>query len=155
VILGGWQINMISVIQAGVPLTVTGANNFQANRPNSTGISAELPRGERTRSRWFDTAQFVNPPDFTFGNVGRALPDVRHPGTVNFDVSLIKDTRITERIRLQFRAESFNVANHVNLGLTDDTFSPGPDGRNARAQFGTIVSARDARINQLGLKVIF
>jgi outer membrane receptor protein involved in Fe transport len=155
VVLGGWQVNLISVVQAGIPLTVTGANNFQANRPNSTGISAELPRGERDRSRWFDTAQFVNPPNFTFGNVGRALPDVRHPGTVNFDLSLIKDTRITERVRLQFRAESFNVANHVNLGLADDTFGAGPDGRNLRAQFGTIVSARDARINQLGLKVIF
>jgi hypothetical protein len=49
----------------------------------------------------------------------------------------------------------FNVPNHVNLGLVDDTFAPGPDGRNASAQFGTINSARDARIIQLGLKLIF
>ena len=152
---GGWQVNMISVMQMGIPLTVTGANNQQANRPNSTGVSAALPRGERTRYRWFDTTQFVNPPLFTFGNVGRALPDARHPGVINFDVSLIKDTRITERFRLQFRAESFNVANHVNLGLVNDSFSPGPDGKNASATFGTVVTARDARVSQLGLKLIF
>jgi hypothetical protein len=97
----------------------------------------------------------VNPPNFTLGNVGRSIPDARHPGAVNIDFSVIKDTRITERFSLQFRAEMFNMPNHVNLGLADDTFGAGPDGRNARAQFGTITSSRDARIIQLGLKLIF
>lgn len=151
----GWQLNMISVMQAGIPLTVTGASNQQANRPNSTGISPALPGDQRNQYRWFDTSQFVNPPDFTFGNIGRTIPDARHPGVINFDFSVIKDTRLTERFRLQFRAESFNIANHVNLGLANDTFSPGPDGRNASATFGTITTARDARINQLSLKFIF
>jgi hypothetical protein len=154
-IVGGWQVNMISVLQTGIPLTVTGANNFQANRPNSTGTSARLPAGERSDQRWFDTTQFVNPPDFTLGNVGRTIPDVRHPGAVNFDFSLIKDTLVTERVNLQFRAEAFNMPNHVNLGLVNDSFSPGRDGRNASATFGTINSARDARIIQLGMKLIF
>ena len=142
-------------MQAGIPLTVRGANNFQADRPSSTGKSAKLPRDQRSAQRWFDTAQFVNPPAFTFGNVSRTLPDVRHPGAINFDASVIKDTQITERLRLQFRAEAFNLPNHVNLGLVDDTFGAGPDGKNSRAQFGTISSARDARILQFGLKLIF
>ncbi|MBN8729971.1 MAG: carboxypeptidase regulatory-like domain-containing protein [Acidobacteria bacterium] len=154
-IVGGWQINMISVMQTGIPLTVRGANNNAADRPNSTGISAGLPSDQRTAQRWFDTTQFVNPPQFTLGNVSRTIGDVRHPGTVNFDLSLVKDTRITERINLQFRAEAFNAFNQVNYGLVDDTFGAGPDGRNARAQFGTITTARDARIMQLGLKLIF
>jgi len=154
-IAGGWQINMISVLQTGIPLTVRGANNNAADRPNSTGVSAELPKDQRTPQRWFDTSQFVNPPQFTLGNVSRTIGDVRHPGTVNFDLSLVKDTRITERFNLQFRAEAFNAFNHVNYGLVDDTFGAGPDGTNARAQFGTITSARDARIMQLGLKLIF
>jgi hypothetical protein len=153
-IVGGWQFNLIGVMQNGIPLTVRGANNFAADRPNSTGQTSELPRDQRTAQRWFDTSQFVNPPDFTLGNVSRAI-DVRHPGAINFDLSVIKDTRITERVNLQFRAESFNFTNHVNLGLVDDTFGAGPDGKNSRAQFGTITSARDARISQLGLKVIF
>ena len=153
--VSGWQIGLIGVMQGGIPLTVRGANNLQSDRPNSTGVSARLPRDQRSAVRWFDTAQFVNPPDFTFGNVGRTLPDVRHPGTINFDASVIKNTEITERLRLQFRVEAFNVANHVNLGLVDDTFGAGPDGKNSRAQFGTISSARDARILQFGLKLIF
>ena len=152
-LVGGWQLNTIGVMQTGIPLIVRGASNIAANRPNSTGESAKLDNP--TRERWFNTDAFVNPPDFTFGNVGRTLPDVRTPGTVNFDLSVIKDTRITERVNLQFRAESFNFMNHVNLGRSECHFLAGPDGKNASANFGTITSARDARINQLGLKLIF
>jgi len=152
-LVGGWQLNTIGVMQTGIPLIVRGASNFAANRPSSTGVSAKLDNP--TRERWFNTDAFVNPPDFVLGNVGRTLPDVRTPGTVNFDISVIKDTRITERVNLQFRAESFNFLNHVNLGAPNASFSPGANGKNASASFGTITTARDARINQLGLKVIF
>jgi hypothetical protein len=154
-VVGGWQLNTIGVLQTGLPLTVRGANNQGADRPNSTGTSAELPKSERTAQRWFDTAQFLNPPLFTLGTIGRSLPDVRHPGTVNWDLSLIKDTTIGERFNVQFRVEAFNFLNHVNYGLVNDSFSAGSDGRNASATFGTINSARDARVVQLGLKLIF
>lgn len=151
---GGWQVNTIGVMQTGIPLVIRGASNFAANRPNSTGQSAKLDNP--TRERWFNTDVFVNPPDYQFGNVGRALPDARTPGTVNFDLSVVKNTRITERVNLQFRAESFNFLNKVNLGApTANNFAPGRDGRNASATFGTITTARDARINQLALKIIF
>ena len=156
-LIGGWQINTIGVIQDGLPLIVRGASNNQANRPNSTGKSAKLDNP--TAQRWFDTSAFVNPPPFTFGNVGRALPDVRGPGTANFDLSLIKDTYIGERVNVQFRAEAFNFLNHVNLGgrgnAPNTSFRPGADGLNASATFGTITQARDARVIQLGLKVYF
>ncbi|MDP2997871.1 MAG: carboxypeptidase regulatory-like domain-containing protein [Bryobacterales bacterium] len=150
---GGWQINTIGTMQTGRPLSVTGANNFRANRPNSTGQSAKLDNP--TVSRWFDTMQFVNPPNFTYGNLGRMLPDVREPGIVNWDLSLIKNTSITERVSLQFRAESFNFMNHVNLGRPATGFSAGPTGFNQSGSFGVITSADDARIVQFGLKLIF
>jgi hypothetical protein len=152
-LLGGWQINNITTIQTGIPVVIRGANNQRADRPNSTGVSAKLD--DPTPERWFDTTQFVNPPQFTLGNVGRVLPDVRNPGTFNMDVSLIKDTILAEGLRLQFRAEAFNWLNHVNYGLVNGSFSPGPDGRNQSGAFGTINSARDARILQFGLKLIF
>lgn len=152
-IIGGWQLNTITTMQSGVPLTISGASNFRASRPNSTGTSAKLDNPNEYR--WFDTTQFVNPPNFTLGNVSRTLPDVRAPGIFNMDLSAIKDTRLAERLRLQFRAEAFNWLNNVNLGLPNMGFSAGPDGRNQSAAFGTIVSARDARIVQLGLKLIF
>ncbi len=152
-IAGGWQINTIGTLQTGRPLSVTGANNFLANRPNSTGTSAKLDNP--TAARWFDTQQFVNPPNFTYGNVGRMLPDVREPGTINWDLSVIKNTTIRERFSLQFRAEAFNFMNHVNLGRPATGFSPGANGFNQSGSFGVITSADDARIIQFGLKLIF
>ncbi len=152
-VLGGWQLNAILTVQAGQPVVVRGASNFRADRPNSTGQSAKLE--DRSASRWFDTTAFVNPADFTLGNVGRVLADVRNPGTINADFSLIKNTQVRERMNLQFRAEAFNFANHVNLGAPGATFVPGTDGRNSSGTFGTITSARAARVLQFGLKLLF
>jgi hypothetical protein len=146
-------LNVISTIQSGLPLVIRGANNFLANRPNSTGQSARLDN--RTPERWFDTRAFVNPPNFTFGNVGRTLPDVRGPGTVNWDLSAIKDFYLRESLRLQFRAEMFNFLNHTNHGNPNTSFSAGPDGFNQSAIFGVITSARDPRIIQFGLRMVF
>ena len=77
---------------------------------------------------------------------------------MNFDLSVIKDTYIGERLNVQFRAESFNFLNQLNLAGRNGVntrFVPGTDGRNASATFGTIVNARDARVVQFGLKIIF
>lgn len=152
-IVGGWQISSIGQMQTGQPLMIRGASNQMANRPNSTGKSAKLDNP--SAQRWFDTTVFVNPPDFTFGNVGRTLPDVRAPGTFNWDLSAIKNTGITERVNLQFRAEAFNFMNSVNLRPPNQSFSAGPTGQNASATFGTITGARDARSIQFGLKLLF
>ncbi|MDX2154076.1 MAG: carboxypeptidase regulatory-like domain-containing protein [Bryobacteraceae bacterium] len=152
-LLGGWQLNNITTLQTGLPIVLRGANNQRADRPNSTGVSAKIDN--RTAARWFDTTQFLNPAPFTLGNVGRTLPDVRNPGTFNMDLSAIKDTQILERLRLQFRAEAFNWLNWVNLGLVNASFGAGPDGRNNNGAFATINSARDARVIQFGLKLIF
>jgi hypothetical protein len=152
-VIGGWQVNTIGIMQTGLPVLVTGANNFRASRPNSTGVSAKID--DPTSFRWFDTQAFVNPPNFTFGNIGRVLPDVRGPGTFNWDLSLIKNTKLTERFNLQFRAEAFNFMNSVNLGLPNGGFSAGPNGRNQSGTFGTITTARDARNIQFGLKLLF
>ena len=122
-IAGGWQINSIAVFQTGVPVVVSGANNNLASRPDSTGQSAKIDNP--TAAAWFNTAVFVNPAPYTFGDLGRVLPDVRNPGVVNVDLSLVKNLALTERVRLQFRAESFNVMNHVNLGFVSGGFSPG------------------------------
>ncbi len=152
-LVGGWQVNAIGTIQSGLPVGVTGANNYLADRPNSTGQSPAL--SNRTTARWFDTEAFINPPDFTYGNLGRTLPDVRSPGTVNLDLSLLKTTLITERVNLQFRAEAFNVMNHVNLGLPGAGFVAGANGKNSSGSFGVISSAREPRQIQFGLKLRF
>ena len=151
--ISGWQLNLISTIQGGLPLAIRGASNNLANRPNSTGASAKLDNP--TSDRWFDTRQFVNPPAYTFGNLGRTMPDLRSPGIVDFDLSVIKDTAINEKMKLQFRGEAFNFVNHRNLGTPGSSFSPGSNGLNASSTFGVITSARDPRIMQFGMKLIF
>jgi hypothetical protein len=152
-VIRGWQLNIINTMQTGNPLSVGGANNFLADRPNSTGVSAKLE--DRTPARWFDTTRFVNPPNFTFGNIGRTLPDVRGPATINFDFSATKETTLRERLRLQLRGEAFNVFNHVNYRNPNVSFQPGASGVNISGNFGVITAARDARIMQVALKLIF
>jgi hypothetical protein len=152
-LVGGWQVDSIALFQTGVPVVVTGASNFLASRPNSTGQSAKIDNP--TATQWFDTSVFVNPPNYTYGNLGRTLPDVRNPGVINVDLSLVKNIRLGETSRLQLRGEAFNVANHVNLGFVNGGFSAGPNGKNISSTFGTITSARDARTIQIGAKITF
>jgi hypothetical protein len=150
-VLGNWNLSGILTAQGGLPLVIRGASNFLADRPNSTGVSAGI--SNPNRAHWFNTAAFVNPPIYTYGNVGRTLPDVRGPGLKNIDLALLKNFRVTERVSIQFRAEAFNLANFTNLGMPNSTFVPGAQGTNASSAFGTITTAYDARSMQFGIKV--
>lgn len=152
-IIGGWQVNAIASFQSGIPLSLTTAvNNTNSygggSRPNSTGRSARLEGSTLGRlQRFFDTSTFTQPDPFTFGNVGRTLPDVRGPASINFDLSLIKSIPVNDRVRAQFRAEAFNAFNNTNFGLPGTGFgSP---------SFGVISSAGQARIVQLAIKLNF
>jgi len=82
----------------------------------------------------------------TFGTSPRNV--MRGPGAVNFDFGLMKVFPVTERVRLQFRAELFNAFNKPNFG---NPFS----NANTPARFGRIESAGDPRIVQFALKLAF
>lgn len=158
-LIGGWQLNTITTIVAGTPVIVRGANNGLANRPNWVG-SLELPDGfvdanPNRGVQWFNPAAFVNPALYTFGNTPRAISQFRNPGAVIVDLSVFKNFVITERLKLQFRAEAFNAPNHVNLGTPNGSFGAGPTGTNNNDAFGRITGSRDPRLMQLGLKLIF
>lgn len=150
-IVGGWQAQSIITLQRGHPILISGANNSLASRPNSTGVSAVL--SNPTQYEWFNTAAFVNPPNYTFGNIGHTLPDARNPGFFNCDLSLIRNFKPVERMTLQFRLEAFNLDNHTNLGFVNGGFTAGINGLNSNSTFGTITSARAPRIIQLGAKL--
>ncbi len=152
--LGGWQVKGITVLQSGPPLGLgTSANQTNSfgggSRPNNNGTSAKIASGSTVErlNRYFDTSVFSQPPAFTFGNVSRTLPDVREPGLVNFDFSVIKNTRLHERANLQLRGEFFNFLNNTNFGAPGTTLGTGT--------FGVIGSAADARTIQFGLKLLF
>jgi outer membrane receptor protein involved in Fe transport len=148
----GWQLSTVSSFEAGFPLAITGANNNIATRPNSTGVSAQL--SDPTVQEWFNTLAFVNPPNWTYGNVSRTI-NVYGPGVMEIDMSASKITQIKERFKLQLRGEFFNIPNHANFLSPNTTFVPGTNGLNSSSTFGTITSARDPRIIQIAAKLIF
>jgi hypothetical protein len=129
---GGWQLNGISSYRTGYPLSIAATIPGGGNRPNSTGRSAAITesrtRGEQL-AQWFDTSAFLQPASFTLGNVGRTLADVRGPSIINQDLSLIKNTKLSEKVKLQLRFEYFNVFNRPQFGLPNTALGSGTFGR--------------------------
>lgn len=158
-VVGGWQLNNITTIVSGTPMIIRGANNGLANRPDWVG-SLSIPDGfvdanPQSGILWFNPAAFLNPAAYTFGNAPRAISQYRNPGAVIVDLSAFKTFTLTEKIKLQFRAEAFNAPNHVNFGTPNQSFGAGTDGKNNNSSFGRITSSRDPRNMQLGLKLVF
>lgn len=149
--LGQWQINGIGTINSGLPLQVTAQQNLSfsfggGQRPDSTGINARLDNP--TVGQWFDTKQFTQAAPYTFGNLGRMHPSLRTDRVENFDLSIFKNFQIKESIKVQFRAESFNMANHPIFGTPNTTFGD--------ANFGRVTSQGNSpRQTQLALKILF
>ena len=152
-LLGGWQVNGITTLQSGAPLGITGGNASNAfagtQRPNWTGKNPNLDGSISQRlDRYFDTSVFTTNNPFTFGNAPRVMPDLRAPGLRNFDFSAFKNFPLKERLRLQFRAEFFNIFNTPQFGFPDT-------GLNSNT-FGQISSqANLPRDIQFALKLLF
>ena len=151
VLVAGWQLAAIGTAQSGVPVAITQVTNFNAfagfgtQRPNRLA-DPMLPAGQRTTARWFDTDAFQVAPQFTLGNSSRN--PVQGPGYRNVDLALIKRTPIGGgRTSLEIRVEAFNLTNTPPRGAPNGVLgSPG---------FGSITSAGDPRVVQLGAKLIF
>jgi hypothetical protein len=132
----GWQVNSIVTILSGFPMTIATGGNPSGNgdtngtdRPNyapgysgdpTHGVTAGcdngiIPAGQqlRTPNRWFDPCAFSLPAAGTFGNLSRGVPI--GPGLTMVNFSLFKNTKISERVGLQFRTEVFNLFNHPNF----------------------------------------
>src|SRR5581483_4691979 len=140
-IVEGWQISGILSNYSGVPFNVyTGfdrAGFIAGNSPRPNYIDGCDPyAGARTISHWFNPACYSLEPVGTFGNTGRNT--LRGPGFFDTDISLAKDTRLTEQIHLQFRAEFFNIFNHENFGNPNNNIFSASTLYNASA--GTITS---------------
>ena len=117
-------------------------------RPNSTGQTAYLTGSVESRlNQYFNTLAFTLPPTFTFGNVGRTLPDVRAPSHINCDFALAKSIPVNDRFSVLFRAEAFNLSNTPYFGI--------PGTNLGSANFGVISSSTGERTVQFSLKVMF
>jgi hypothetical protein len=149
-VAGGWKLGVFGTFQSGPPFTVISASNttnaFPAGglRPNLIA-DPNLPDGQRSLGRWFDTSAFAQPAPFTFGNSPRS--GLRGAGIQTVDLTLLKEFAITERWRTELRGEFYNLLNHANFDIPGHTLGA--------ADFGVVSSARPARAAQLGLRVSF
>ena len=138
-IVSGYGFNGVTTFQEGYPLAIAMQQNnittyaLQGNtRPNvvpgcnkAIGGSIQQRLGDAYSSKgYFNTACFTQPGNFSFGNESRTDNQLRGPGQANFDLALFKDTRITEKVALQLRIESFNLFNRVQFGNPGTTGSP-------------------------------
>jgi hypothetical protein len=151
----GWQMNSVITLQTGQPFTValpTELDNSNTgftilgfgagDRPNVVGG----PRLDNPDpSRWFDAEAFALPAFGTFGGSGRNI--LPGPSLRNVNLSLLKESKIGESATLQFRAEMFNVFNTPNFEQPNIFFGT--------PAFGRVLSARDGREIQFGLKLLF
>lgn len=159
-LLGGWQASGIMTYNTGLPFTITtssfdasGLGNNPAaiagNRPNLLcDPNANAPH---TLQQWFNTGCFSpNPALGTLvanvpGTAGRGV--VQGPKTARVDFTMTKNIRFKETMRLQLRAEAFNVFNHTNFRTIGTNVTLGT--------YGTVTAVRDPRTIQLGAKFIF
>jgi hypothetical protein len=148
-VLGGWTLNVIALLQSGMPVTVTQATNnnafagFALQRPTIVGNPA-LDSDQRTPAHFFNTSAFATTPQFAIGNASRN--PVRGPAYRDLDIAVAKQTRITERTDLEFRAEMFNATNTPAFGQ--------PNGSFGSAAFGSITSTTtDPRVVQFAIRI--
>ena len=153
-VLGGWQVNSIVTFQNGTPIAISNGGN-SANigapgiRPTTNGQNPQITGdiGDRL-NQYFLTSAFSQTPNYTFGNVGRFLPNVRTPGTHNWDFSLFKNFKPVEKATLQIRAEAYNFTNSPTWSAPGTTV-------NAPANFGIVTNRTGNRTMQLAGKFIF
>lgn len=152
-VINGWGLSAIITFQSGFPIRVQDQNDAElqssfffedANTPQHTGpIHFQDPK--KNGLFYFDTSNFADPAQGTFGNTPHAL--CCGPAISNTDLVIKKETRINERWNTEFRAEFYNAWNHTQF--------TNPDGNFTDSTFGQVLKARDPRLIQFGLKVLF
>jgi hypothetical protein len=149
-VIGGWELNGITTFMTGNYFAVTvpgdraNVGGYPYQRANRS-CDGNISRPDRSFNHYFNTSCFSTTPVGTFGNSGRNIIEI--PGLNNWDFAVLKNTGITERVRTQLRFEFFNVLNHPQFGQPDLVVGD--------ALFGAIRTARDGRISQVALKVLW
>jgi hypothetical protein len=156
-LVSGWQFNTIVTLQSGFPFTpVIGSNQSgdgDTRNPDRPSLNPAFsgPVVLENPNDWFNPKAFILPTPGTYGNLGRGM--YNGPGLTNVDASLFKDTALSERANLQFRAEIFNLLNTANFGTPNSTvFSNGAISSSAGLITATNTTSRQI---QFGLKLIF
>jgi hypothetical protein len=155
--IGGWQVNGIATLLTGFPFTPLAGSNRSGDgdirNPDRPSLNPSFtgPVVLGKQAQWFNPDAFVLPAAGTYGNLGRGV--FRGPGLAEVDLSAFKNTALSERLNLQFRAEFFNLLNRTNLGTPNATVFAGAAVSGSAGQITTL--ATTPRQIQFGLKLIF
>jgi hypothetical protein len=153
--LGGWEVAGITTLETGrafnVNINFDNANNgARSNSQRPDLVGNPFPSGFKSTygpgGSYFNTAAFAVAPPYHFGNLGRNA--FHGPAFHNTDLGAFKNFNLTERFRLQFRAEFFNIFNNVNFSTPDSTLGDSTFGQIT----GTDTSQRQV---QFALKLLF
>lgn len=160
--LNGWELSGITILQSGAPMTVTMTTNTGEDITGTASLAPRvnvianpvLPKSQRTFNENFNTAALALPAVGTLGNADRTL--FRGPGTENWDLSLIKNVTLYERLHFQLRVATFNTFNHTQFTSvnTAATFNVAT-GAQTNTKLGTFTAANDPRQMQLGISLVF
>ena len=154
-VLGGWQASGIYSYSTGQPLQIGNGGNSTGIggtlRPNNNGQDAKLSGAVGDRiNEYFNTADFSQAPNYTFGTTSRTSPDLRGPSSHTLDTSFFKTLRFHEQAGVRLEADMFNLANHpIWSGPNTTVTSVGAAG------FGTITSKGGNRTLQLVMRISF
>jgi hypothetical protein len=150
-LVAGWQVALIVQAQSGNPLNIVTSNSTVNGVPNTLRPDVTGPITViGTVERWFDTSVFT--PVNDFGNLARNV--VIGPGFNNTDFSIIKNTRLSETLRLQVRAEIFDLFNHANFGQPGNIVGTPAFGQITNTRFPTGESGSSRQI-QFAVKLLF
>jgi hypothetical protein len=158
-VINGWQLGGFTRFWNGPPLNVTANGNpgtlGSGQRANYLG--GQIYPDDPTRLNFFNPLVFGRPPEGTLGNLGRNA--LTGPGINQWDISMYKNTRITERVQAQFRVETFNTFNHTQwAGVSAGINVPNPNSpvtSSSQGSTGQVTTTRDPRNIQFGLKLLF
>jgi hypothetical protein len=161
-LVSGWGMEGVTTVQTGFPIYIYNAvntsfswgggqrPNYNSSAPGCAHSPALSGSAVSRLDEWFNTGCWSQPANFTFGNVPRTEPNIRWGGMSDFDWAVVKNTSFgpEDKMRLQFRAEFFNLFNHPQFGPPGNCF--GCSG------FGVVSSQyNNPRLVQFALKFAF
>jgi hypothetical protein len=156
-ILGGWQLNGLWTWESGLPLLFDGAPTASLNAPGNKQWPQQVAPvqilGNAAPGYWFTTASFAPAPTGAIGNVGRNI--LNGPRLFAINGSVFRRFSLTERFKLEFRAESFNLTNTKQLDPPGTTLGDPTFGLVTTAQGTQAVKINPNRLYQGSLRITF